>query len=110
MNERLGVIPFRLDSQGDADGVAGVYVPRDFLLTGISVFVSISGSPSAATADIQDDGVDIVTGESIAANGLKDVTDANIAGGSVVEVDLNFTGGSSPAATGEIALIGYWGG
>ncbi|MCC7355485.1 MAG: hypothetical protein IT330_17220 [Anaerolineae bacterium] len=109
MNERLTIIPLRLAAQAAANGVAGVYVPRDFLLTQVSVFVSIAGGPSAATIDIQDDTVDVITGQDIAANGLKNVSDVNIAGGSVVEVDLNLTGGSTPTVTGEIALIGYWG-
>jgi hypothetical protein len=109
MNERLAIIPLRLTGQGDADGVAGIYVPRDFLLTQVSVFVSIAGTPSAATIDIQDDGTDILTAQDITGNGLKNVTGTNIAGGSVLEIDLNLTGGSTPTVTGDIALIGYWG-
>lgn len=111
MNERLiPIASFYLDGASDADGVCGVYVPQDVRITHVSSFVTITGGPSAATIDIQDDTVDTaILAQSIATNGLHNVTDVEVASGSVLELDLNLTGGTSPTATGEVVLWGYVG-
>lgn len=113
MLEALAEIVFHLVTQADADGVSGAYVPKDFMLTGISVFANatgITGTPTTATIDIQDDGTDIVTAQDVSSNGYTELTTPlYIAAESVIEIDLNFSGGSSPAFSGDIGLIGYWG-
>jgi hypothetical protein len=112
MNERL--IPFAsfvLAAAGESAGsaVGGYeYVPKAMLLTHISNGLAITGTPSAATVDVQDDGVDIETARSVAAAALTTLTTpVRIAAGSKMSIDLNFTGGTSPKGAGKITLWGY---
>lgn len=112
MNERL--IPFAsfvLDQAGESAGsaVGGYeYVPKPMLLTHISNGLTISGTPSASTIDVQDDASDIETARSIATAALVTLTTpVRIAAGSKMSVDLNFTGGTAPKAKGKITLWGY---
>jgi hypothetical protein len=112
MNERL--IPFAsfyLDAQADADGVNGVYVPEAILFTHISKFVTNAGAPGTADIDIQDDGTDIVTASSILSASASVLTElatpVRLAAASVVELDLNHSGGTTPTTTGEIVLWGF---
>jgi hypothetical protein len=66
------------------------------------------GSAATETIDVQDDGTDVVTAHDISANGVGELaTPVRIAAGSVIEIDLNLVGGTSPTASGEIALWGY---
>lgn len=110
MNERL--IPLSLAFQGeqDADGVMGLTLPPDvgYTLKGISHFLTFTGTPTSMTIDVQDDGTDITaaTAVDVETDGYTAVTPSQIAAGSVIEVDLNLAGGSTPAATGEIILWG----
>lgn len=104
MNERLTPISFTLSSQAAANGAAGMYVPAGMTITHVSVFATVTGSPSAATIDVQDDGTDIITAQDISANGITALTPVSVAADSVVEIDVNFTGGTSPAVSGEITL------
>ena len=112
MNERLVCLPLAFQGEQDADGVMGVYIPDDvgFLLKGISHFVTFTGTPTSQTIDIQDDTVDLTDAIAIdiSTNGYTELsTPAQIAGGSVIEVDLNLAGGSTTTATGEIGLWGF---
>jgi hypothetical protein len=109
MNERLiPVANFTLASQADADGVAGVYVPEAMIITHLSAFLTIAGSPATATIDIQDDGTDVQAGIDVSSNGLTALTAPGyrVAADSVIEIDLNFTQGTTPTATGEIVIWG----
>lgn len=107
--ELLHGIHFYLNDEADADGVCGCYIPRDFTLDQVSTFVTHTGSPTAETIDIQDDGTDILAAHDISSNGIVDVTNATIVAGSAIELDLNLSGGSTPKTTGEIVLWGHWG-
>ena len=108
MNERLILIPFYLDGQADADGVAGHYIPEAFLLTHISHFVTVLGGSVTADIDVQDDGTDAVTAQSIDTNAITELTTpVRFAADSVIEIDLNLAGGTTPTVTGEIGLWGY---
>ncbi len=112
MNERLiPVASFYLNGQADADGVSGVYVPADVVITDVSHFLTFAGGSTAATIDIQDDGTDVQAAISVDANGLTALTAPgySIASGSVIEIDLNITGGTTPTATGEVVIWGFIG-
>lgn len=112
----LQSVSFSAQAQTAANGVHGFTVPYGMTLVGISMWVeAITGSPTNLTIDIQDDGTDVITvaftvtaagaavWNSTALGGTN--TPINIARGSVVEVDLNFTGGSTPAADYDITLF-----
>lgn len=112
MNERL--IPFAsfyLEVAGvaDADGVGGnTFVPEGMLLTGISHDLTLAGTPTASSIDIQDDGTDIETGLDISTGAMSEISPAvRIAAGSKMEMDLNLAGGSTPKAAGTVVLWGY---
>jgi len=110
MNERLVPLTATLAAQADADGVAGFYVPDEFTILYVSHFLSFANSPTAETIDIQDDGDDIETDIDVSTNGITTLdTPLRVAAGSVIEIDLNLTGGSSPTATGQITLWGLAG-
>ena len=110
MDERLESIgPFYLDDDADTHGVAGIYIPKDFRAVWLSTFVTLSGTPTAADVDIQDDGVDAQAAIDISSNGLTTLTPFEVAAGSVIEIDLNLAGGTSPKAIGELVLWGYTG-
>ncbi len=112
MNERL--VPFaefylEVAGQADADGVGGkTYVPEGVLLTGISHSLSLTGTPTASTIDIQDDTADIVTGLDISTPAMYTLpTAVRIAADSVIELDLNLAGSTTPKAAGKVVLWGY---
>lgn len=109
MNERLiKFADFYLSAQADADGVGGnTYVAADILLTHISHALTFTGTPTASTIDIQDDTVDIAAAQDVSTAGLIELsTPVRIADGSAVECDLNLSGGTTPKATGRVALWG----
>jgi len=109
MNERLiKIAEFYVSAQADADGVGGAtYVPKAMLLTHVSHELTQTGTPTAATIDIQDDGTDIVTAQSVATPALATLTTpVRIASGSKIECDLNLAGGSTPKSTGRVVLWG----
>lgn len=112
MIETHAEINLPLTTQADADSVAGHYVQKGFTLRAIGVYANvtgITGSPTAATVDVQDDGTDVVTAQDISSNGITTLSAAvHFAAGSLIELDVNFTGGSSPAFSGNIVLIGDW--
>ena len=111
MNERLiAFAEFYLEAAGqiDADGVGGnTYVPQPVLFTHISHDLTLTGTPTLATIDIQDDGTEAVAALSIATAALYPLpTPVVIASGSKLELDLNFAGGSTPKAAGKVVLWG----
>jgi hypothetical protein len=114
MNERL--IPFaqfHLDADGtgetDADSVGGgTYVPEGMLLTKVSHSLTLTGTPTSATIDIQDDGTDIAAAIDVSTAGIETLSaPVRIAAGSHVECDLNLAGGTTPKARGRVVLWGY---
>ena len=112
MNERLVSFDFTLEAHAGGSGAAGVTLPPDvgFTVKGVSWFGAHSGTPTGVTIDLQDDTVDIVGAIAIdiAANGYDAIVPVQVAAGSVIEVDLNFTGGTSPAATGILSIFGFF--
>jgi hypothetical protein len=111
MKERfIKIADFDFAAIGNGNGAKGVYVPYNVLLTHTSSFGADSGAPSAQTFDIQDDGSDITgaTAIDLTTNVLTTLTTpASVAAGSVIEIDLNLTGGTTPTWTGQIALWGF---
>lgn len=111
MNERLVPIVLAFQGEQDADGVMGLTLPPDvgFTLKGVSHFLTFTGTPTTETIDIQDDGTDATGAAAIdvSTDGYTAITPVQFAGGSVIEVDLNLAGGTTPAATGEITLWGF---
>jgi hypothetical protein len=96
---------FTLTEQTDADGVAGFYAPHALTLIGYSVFGTITGTPSAADIDIQGDGTDVLTAVDISTNGYFDfATLPTVSAGDAIEIDLNFTGGTTPNFDGNLTL------
>ena len=79
---------------------------------------SYTGSPTSSNIDIVDDGVDVIAGACVVASAGTPATwkskslggtqdPVAIAGGSVVGVTLNFTGGTAPAALDGTVVIYY---
>lgn len=111
MNERLvAFAEFYLEAAGiaDADGVGGdTYIPKPILFTHISHSLTLTGTPTGADIDIQDDASDIVTAMDISTAALYALaTPVVIAAGSLMELDLNLAGGSTPKAAGKVVLWG----
>jgi hypothetical protein len=110
MNERLVPIPIRFNAQTAGDGAAGLYLPCGFTLLAVSVFGACAGSPTTGSIDIQDDGVDIVTAVDLKTNALTRLAvPLHAAGESLLEIDVNFSGGSGPSYSGLITLWGLIG-
>ena len=68
------------------------------------------GGSVTATIDLQDDATDITGAVAIdiGTDGITALaTPQRIAADSVVELDVNLTGGTTPTVTGEIVLWGY---
>jgi hypothetical protein len=107
---------FCAEGQADADGVFEFDVPVGMTILGVSLCAeAFTGTPTAFTIDIQDDGTDTDiaalaastagtpgTWYTPAFGGTNDPV--VIAAGSDVEIDVNFTGGSSPTADFTLVL------
>jgi hypothetical protein len=107
---RICIAVFDFAAIGNGDAAKGVYVPDNVLLTHTCSFGADSGAPSVQTFDLQDDGTDITgaTAIDLTTNGQDALTTpASIAAGSLIEIDLNLTGGTTPTWTGQIALWGF---
>ena len=110
LERRVLIAMFDFETLSTGDGAAGVYVPDNVQITHVSRFGTTAGSPGTATIDLQDDGTDIsgATAIAISANGLTTLTTpASVAAASVIEVDCNLSGGTSPTYTGQIGLWGF---
>ena len=104
-SQRSGDVAFYLNAQADADGVGIYYGESVFTITGVSVGLTITGAPTAATIDLQEDGTDVSTGIDVSSNGYVELTDpVTISAETALDIDLNFTGGTTPAATGHLHL------
>jgi hypothetical protein len=115
MSAQLITFSFSAQAQADADGVHLVKVPFGITLVGVTLCAeAFTGSPTGFNIDIQDDTADVIT--SVAANSAgtpgewksTHLGGSNapvvVAAGSVVEVDVNLTGGSSPTADYDVTL------
>jgi hypothetical protein len=115
MSAQLITFNFSAQAQVTANGVHLVKVPFGITLVGVTVCAeAFTGSPTGFNIDIQDDTADVIT--AVAANtagtpgewksthlGGSNVPVA-VAAGSVVEVDVNMTAGSSPTADYDVTI------
>lgn len=114
-NEVMRVMTFTVEAQDDADGVIGFDALETMTIVGVSLWAeAFTGTPTAFDIDIQDDGNDVITAidastaktagnwQSTMMGGTNDPV--TIAAGSEVEIDVNFTGGSSPTADFTLAI------
>lgn len=116
MDEKTVLIPFYFGALADADGVYKQEILQDIDIVGVAgTLHTVTGSPTGLNIDIQDDGADIITAMAWAAftagstaswktphfQGAE--TPLHVAAGSMLEIDLNLSGGTSPTA----GLNGY---
>ena len=119
-NEVMRVLCFEKAPLADADGVIAFEALEAMTIVGVSLEATVfTGTPTAFTVDIQDDGTDCIaaitastaltpgTWKSVHMGGTN--APVHIAAGSEVEVDLNLTGGTTPTAAFTL-LIYYLGG
>lgn len=111
MQERLVPIHFDFAAVADADSVYEIDIPVQCTIVGVEYTLhTVTGSPTGANIDIQDDGTDAITAIALAAfTALSkaswksiDMGGANapveVAAGSILAIDLNLAGGTSPTA------------
>jgi len=112
---RLVPIAFNLVGQADADGVIEFDMPVGMTILGVSLCAeAFTGTPTAFTVDIQDDGTDVITAIAASTAGTPGtwLTPAlggteipvHIAAGSDVEIDVNLSAGSTPTADFAVVL------
>ena len=116
-NEVMRVLPFHVAPLAAASSVVAFQALESMTIVGVSLCATVfTGTPTGFTVDIQDDTADVIT--AIAADtaltpgtwltphmgGTE--TPVTIAAGSVIEVDLNLTGGTTPTA--EFDLVIYY--
>ena len=115
MSDRMVAINFSAQAQGDADGVHTLYAVRTLTIVGVTVCAeAFTGTPTAFDIDVQDDGTDVITAVAASTAGtagtwlathLGGTNDpVEVAAGSEIEIDVNFTGGSSPTADYDVTL------
>lgn len=113
-------IAFSNQAQGAANGVHTVKVPFGFTIVGVSLCAeAFTGSPTGFSIDVQDDGSDVITGVSADTAGTAGTWESTHVGGSndpvhvdadsEIEIDVNFSGGSSPTADYDVVLFGLVG-
>jgi hypothetical protein len=116
-NEVMRVLSFSLEAQDDADGVIEFEALEDMTIVGVSLCAeAFTGTPTGFNIDIQDDGSDVIaavaantagtpgTWKAVHMGGTNSA--AHIAAGSSVEVDVNFSGGTTPDA--DFTLLIYY--
>jgi hypothetical protein len=116
MSSQLITFQFSAQAQADADGVHTVKVPFGITLVGVTVCAeAFTGSPTGFNIDIQDDTTDVIT--AVVANSAGTPGEwksthfggsnapVAVAAGSVMEVDINLTGGSSPTADYDVTIF-----
>jgi hypothetical protein len=119
-NEVMRVLSFTIEGQDDADGVIEFEALEGMTIVGVSLCAeAFTGSPTAFTVDIQDDGSDVIAAVTASTAGTPGTwktphmggteTPVEIAAGSSVEVDVNLAEGSTPTADFTL-LIYYLGG
>jgi hypothetical protein len=116
MSAQLITFNFSAQAQADADGVHLLKVPFGITLVGVTVCAeAFTGSPTGFNIDIQDDAADVIT--AVAANSAGTPGEwksthlggsnapISVAAGSVLEVDVNLTGGTSPTADYDVTIF-----
>ncbi len=109
-------IVFSAQAQAAANGVHSVKLPRGATLVGVSLGVeALTGTPTNIKVDVNDDGTEIVADAvtlTAAGAGYWLTTHFGgtnapvaIAAGSVVTVDVKFTGGTTPTADYDVTLF-----
>lgn len=107
-------VTFGAQAQAAANGVHRFTAPVGLTLVNVSFGVeALTGSPTNVNIDIQDDTNDVITAITRTSAGVAEwvsthfggsETPVAIAEGSVLEVDVNFSGGSSPTADYDVLL------
>jgi hypothetical protein len=112
-------ISLKFHTQAAGNALCGFEALEDLTLVGASLSLdAVTGTPTAVTMDVNDDGAGIagftavsvgttagaVTPVKTTHYGGAVAIPADIAAGSEVDVDLNFSGGSSPTAGGTVVL------
>jgi hypothetical protein len=116
-NEVMRVLSFTIEGQDDADGVIEFEALEGMTIVGVSLCAeAFTGSPTAFTVDIQDDGSDVIAAVTASTAGTPGTwktphmggteTPVEIAAGSSVEVDVNLADGSTPTA--DFTLLIYY--
>lgn len=116
MSAQLMTFNFSAQAQVDADGVHTVKVPFGITIVGVTVCAeAFTGSPTGFNIDIQDDTTDVIS--AVAANAAGTPGEwksthlggsnapVSVAAGSVLEVDVNLTAGSSPTADYDVTIF-----
>ena len=119
-NEVMRTISFHVAAIVATDSVIDFSALEDMTIVGVSLCAeAFTGTPTACTIDIQDDGTDVIaaitastalppgTWKSVHMGGTN--APVHIVAGSEVEVDLNLTAGSTPTAAFSV-VIWYLGG
>jgi hypothetical protein len=113
---------FNADSQAALAPWMEFYAFKGFWLVGVSLNAqSFTGSPTNANIDVNDDGAAIVAALAQTTGGTtvtwlaKDVGGNNspvhVAAGSIVSIDMNFSGGTSPTVVDTaVVLMVRWDG
>ena len=111
MEERLVPLSFFFAAVADVDGAWLQEIPFQCTIVAVDYTLhTVTGGPTGANIDIQDDTVDAITAIALAAftagskaewlakhmGGAQ--TAVEVAAGSVLEIDLNLTGGTTPTA------------
>jgi len=106
---------FTGQAQVAANGAHQFKTPRDLTIVGVDLVAeAFTGTPTAFTIDIQDDGTDAIAAIAASTAGTVGTwrsenfngsnSPVTIAGGSTIDIDINFTGGSSPTADYTITI------
>ena len=120
MSEVMRTLGFHVSPIAATDSVVDFQALEDMTIVGVSFCAeALTGTPTATTIDIQDDGTDVIAAitasTALTPGSWKSVhmggTNApvHIVAGSEVEVDLNLTAGSTPTAAFSV-VIWYLGG
>lgn len=117
--EQLVAICLRREVAAAGDVVAGFEIPVGAKLVGLSGSLdAVTGSPSAVTIDVNDDGAGITGFTAVGLGATAGVctqvktthlggavaVPAEIAAGSEIDIDVNITGGSTPTAGVTVVL------
>ena len=111
MEERLVPLSFFFAAVADVDGAWLQEIPFQCTIVAVDYTLhTVTGGPTGANIDIQDDTVDAITAIALAAFTAGSKAEwlakhmggaqiaVEVAAGSVLEIDLNLTGGTSPTA------------
>jgi hypothetical protein len=116
MSDRLVTFNFSAQAQATANGVHTLKLPFGITIVGVTVCAeAFTGSPTGFNIDIQVGAIDVIT--AVAANSAGTPgewksthfggsnTPVAVAAGSVIEVDVNLTAGTTPMADYDITIF-----